>query len=123
MAWDACRCDLKDRNPGRELLEQCPHAYQRKVLAVREVRALSDFDNVTVRIADVTARLTVLGDRLRDEFGSSTLPQFVARLNIRDAQIHKAVDVIRVGDAEHYRRLVRGGPTPHVYDHPDIREP
>src|SRR5271155_4719668 len=46
----------------------------------------------------------------------------MARSNIRNAEIHKAVDVIRVGDAERYRRLIRGGPTPNVQNHPDIRK-
>jgi hypothetical protein len=41
---------------------------------VREVGALSDLDNISVRIADVAARLAVLGDRLRDELRSSTFP-------------------------------------------------
>jgi hypothetical protein len=30
--------------------------------------------------------------------------------------------VIRVGDAEPYRRLIRGRPAPNVQNHPDIRE-
>jgi hypothetical protein len=34
---------------------------------VREDGALSGLDNISVRIADVAARLAVLGDRLRDE--------------------------------------------------------
>src|ERR1700720_4381230 len=93
-----------------------------RALTVRELGALSDFDDITVRIADVAAYLAVLGDRLRDEFGSSTFPQFIARLNIRNAEIHKAVDVIRVGDAERYRRLFGGRPPPDVQNHPDIRE-
>src|SRR6202043_2091333 len=38
------------------------------------------------------------------------------------AEIHKAVDVIRVGDAERYRRLIRGRPAPNVQNHPDIRK-
>src|ERR1700733_735900 len=42
--------------------------------AVREVGALSDLDKISVRIADVAARLAVLGDRLRDELRSSTFP-------------------------------------------------
>jgi len=42
--------------------------------AVRKVGALSDLDNISVRIADVAARLAVLGDRLRDEFRSSSFP-------------------------------------------------
>src|SRR6202049_4394804 len=89
---------------------------------VREVGALSDLDNISVRIPDVAARLAILGDRLRDELGSSTFPQFIARLNIRNTKIHKAVDVIRVGDAERYRRLIRGRPAPNVQNHPDIRK-
>jgi hypothetical protein len=47
--------------PGREL-------------TVGEGSALSDLDNVTVRIADVAANLAVLGDRFSDELGSSTFP-------------------------------------------------
>ena len=45
-----------------------------RALAVLEIGALSDFDDVTVRIADVAADLAVLGDRLRDELGPSTFP-------------------------------------------------
>src|SRR5580692_3934887 len=89
---------------------------------VLEVGALSDLDNVSVRIADVAANLAVLGNRFREELGSSTFPQFVARLNIRNAEIHEAVDVIRVGDAERHRRLIRGRPAPNVQNHPDIRK-
>src|ERR1700719_2473437 len=44
----------------------------------------------------------------------------MARLNIRNAKIHKAVDVIRVGDAERYRRLIRSRPASNVQNHPDI---
>jgi hypothetical protein len=43
-------------------------------------------------------------------------------LNIRNAEIHKAVDVIRVGDAERYRRLIRGRAASNVQNHPDIRK-
>ena len=49
-------------------------ASPRAELTVREVGALSDFDDIAVRIADVAARLAVLGDRLRDELRSSTFP-------------------------------------------------
>src|SRR5581483_11595857 len=58
----------------------------------------------------------------RDELCASTLPQVVARLDIRNAEIHKAADVIRVWDAERDRRLVRGRPATHVQNHPDIRK-
>src|SRR5260370_25613026 len=94
----------------------------RRALTVLELGALSDLDNIAVRIADVAANLAVLGNRFRQELGSSTFPQFVARLNIRNAEIHKAVDVIRVGDAERYRGLIRGRPAPNVQNHPDIRK-
>jgi hypothetical protein len=33
-----------------------------------------DFDNITVRIADVAVYLAVLEDRRRDELGSSAFP-------------------------------------------------
>jgi hypothetical protein len=43
-------------------------------LTVCEVCTLPDLDNISVRIADVAARLAVLGDRLSDELRSSTFP-------------------------------------------------
>src|SRR5580658_2398248 len=95
---------------------------QGDTLTVDLIGALSDFDDVTVRIADVAAYLAVLGNRRRDELGAATLPQFVTHLNIRNAEIHKAVDVIWVGDAERYRRLVRCRAAADVQNHPDIRE-
>jgi len=99
-----------------------PHAHCDRALTVGEGSALPDFDDVAVRIADVAAYLAVLGDRRRDELGSSTFPQFIARLNIGNPEIHKAVDVIRVGDAKRYGRLIRSRPTADVKDHPDIRQ-
>jgi len=45
-----------------------------RALAIRKVGALPDFDNITVRIADVAAYLAIFGDRRGDELGSSTLP-------------------------------------------------
>jgi len=45
-----------------------------RALTVRDVGALSDFDYVTVGIADIAAYLAVLGYRFRDELGSSTFP-------------------------------------------------
>src|ERR1043166_5833771 len=93
-----------------------------QALTVFEGGALSDLDDVTVWVADVAADLAVLGNRFREKLGSPTFPQFVARLNIGNAEIHKAVDVVRVGDAERYRRLVRGRAASHVQNHPDIRK-
>src|SRR5271170_3505795 len=47
----------------------------------------------------------------------------MARLNIRNADIHKAADLIRVGgDAERYCRLIRSGPAPDVDNEPRIRD-
>jgi hypothetical protein len=45
-----------------------------RALTVCLVGALSYLDDIAVRIADVAANLAVLGDRLRDELRSSTLP-------------------------------------------------
>src|SRR6202140_2482219 len=97
---------------GDDVPQSAP--YLRQALTVREGGALSDLDDVTVRIADVAANLAILGYWLRDELGSSTFPQFIARLDIRNADIHKAVDLIGVGDAERYRRLVGCRPAPDV---------
>src|ERR1700733_6528386 len=79
-----------------------------RALTVLEGRALPDLDNVAVGIADVAASLAVLGDRLRDELCTAALPQLIAGLNIRNTDIHKAIDVIRVRCAERDSRLVRG---------------
>jgi hypothetical protein len=95
--------------PGREL-------------TVGEGCALSNLDNVTIGIPDVAANLAILGYRLGDELGSSTFPKLVARLNIRHAEIHETVDVIRVGNAERYGRLIGSRPAPNVQNHPDIRK-
>ena len=44
-------------------------------------------------------------------------------MNIRNTNIHKAADFIRVGgDVEGYRRLVRGWATPDVHNEPGIRD-
>jgi len=43
-------------------------------------------------------------------------------LNIRNTDIHKAVDLVRVGDAERYRRLVGGWPASDVDKEPRIRD-
>ena len=48
-------------HPGREL-------------TIREIGALPDFDDITVRIADVAAYLAVFGNRLRNELGPSAFP-------------------------------------------------
>src|SRR6202044_4211010 len=90
---------------------------------VLELGALSDLDDVAVGIANVAACLAVLRYRFRDELGTSTLPQVVAGSNIRNADVHEAADLVRVGeDAEGDRRLVRGGPATDVDEEPRIRD-
>jgi hypothetical protein len=62
-------------------------------LAVSEARvALPDFYNITIRIAHVAEHLAVVILCLCDKLGSSTSPQFIARLNICNADIHKAAN-------------------------------
>ena len=85
---------MSDRDQSTGSTPQ-PGILSGRALTVLERGALSDLDNVTVRIADVAANLAILGYWRRDELGSSTFPQFIARLDIRNAEIHKAVDVIR----------------------------
>src|SRR5277367_2824254 len=66
------------------------HRTSARRLAVSDARlALPDFYNVAVGIADVAARLAILFLRLRNELGSATPPQIVARMNIRNADIHE----------------------------------
>ena len=92
-------------------------------LTVDKIRALSDLDNITVRIPDVAANLAVFRYRLRDELRSSTLPQLIARLNIRHANIHKAAELIPVcEDAQRNCRLVRSRPASNVDNEPRIRD-
>ena len=70
---------------------RCFHVSWR--LAVCDARvALPNFYDVAIGIANVPARLAVLGLGLRDELGSSTSPQFIARLNICNSDIHEAAD-------------------------------
>ena len=63
---DRCETIGWTPRPGTLILATHPG----RALTVGEIRALSDFDNVTVRIADVAADLAVLGDRRRDELPS-----------------------------------------------------
>src|ERR1700722_17549455 len=59
---------------------RCFHASGR--LAVSNARvALPDFYDVAVGIANVAARLAVLGLRLGDKLGPSLSPELVARMN------------------------------------------
>src|ERR1700751_1371757 len=93
-------------------------------LAVSNARvALPNFYNIAIRIANVAARLAVFGLLLRDELGSSTSPKFITRLNIGNADIHKAADQIGIGgDAEGYRWYVGCRPAPGVNKEPRVRD-
>src|SRR3954447_25098265 len=91
-------------------------------LPVCELGALSHLDNVTVWIANVAARLAVLRDRLGNELSSPTLPQLVACMNIRNANVHKPIYLIRVRDAEGHCRLIRRRPAADVDKEPGIRD-
>ena len=51
----------------------CPKATPPRLTELKG-SALADLDDVTIRIADVAARLAVLGDRFSDELRSSTFP-------------------------------------------------
>ena len=82
--------------PGTLLLASQPC----QALSVGEVGALSDFDNVAVGIADVAADFAVFGDRRSDKFGSSAFPQFIARLNIRNAEIQACYELWKSRGAE-----------------------
>ena len=56
-----------------EELDRVPVAAGR-ALTLGDVGALSDLDDIAVRIADVAANLAVLGDRRRDELRTSAFP-------------------------------------------------
>ncbi len=67
----------RHRSPGGS--SEHPQAFESKshpgrALTVLESGALSDLDNITVRIADVAANFAIFGDRFRDELGSSIFP-------------------------------------------------
>ncbi len=51
-----------------------PASYPGRGLTIGEIGALSDFDDIAVRIADVAANLPVFCDRGSEELGSSTFP-------------------------------------------------
>src|SRR5579864_6044107 len=93
-------------------------------LAVSNARvALPNFYNIAIRIANVAARFAVLGLRLCDKLGSSTSPKVITRLNICNADVHKAADCIGIGgDAERYRWFVGCRTAPGVNKEPRVRD-
>jgi hypothetical protein len=69
------------------------------------------------------ARLAVLGLWLGDKLGSSLSPEFVAGLNIGNADLHEAADGIGVGgDAERYRWFVGCRTAADVDNEPRVRD-
>jgi hypothetical protein len=82
---------------------------------------LPDFDDVTVRIADVASDLTVLVDRFGQKRRSPASPELVARLNVGYADIHEAADLIGVRRSpERYGRFVGCWTSPNVDDEPRV---
>ena len=85
--------------------------------------ALPNFNDVAIGIANIAARLAIFGFGLREELSSSTSPQFVAGLNIGNANIHEAADQIGIGwDTQRYRRFIRCGTAPGIYNEPRVRD-
>src|SRR3954464_13917358 len=93
-----------------------------RCLTVSNARvALPNFYNISIRIANVAARLAVLGLWLRDEFGSSTSPKIITSLNICNPDIHKAADQVGIGgDAERHRRFVGCRTAPPIDKEPRV---
>src|SRR6478735_4701219 len=93
-------------------------------LAVSDARvALPNLNNVAVRITNVAAGLTVFGLWLGDELRSPAPPKCIALLNIGDANVHEAAEVIGIGRyAKRDRRLVGCRPAAHVDDEPRVRK-
>src|SRR6202453_1383227 len=108
---------MGDSHQGALHLRSCP-------LAVGDAwLALPDFYNIAVGIANVAAGLAVLVLWLGNKLCSSPGPEFVARLNIGDADIHKAADGIGVGgDAERDRRFVGCRTAADVDNEPNVRD-
>src|SRR4051812_11958214 len=84
------------------------HGLHRFLSTVSDARVtLPNLNNVTVRIANVAARLTIFWLWLRDELRSPTSPKCIALLNIGDANVHEAAEVIGISRyAKRDRRLV-----------------
>src|SRR5580693_953717 len=93
-------------------------------LAIGDARvALANFYNVAIGIANVAAGLAVFGLWLGDELGASAFPEFIAGLNIGNADIHEAADLIGIGgNAEHCLWLVGCRTAPDINDEPHVRE-
>jgi hypothetical protein len=73
-------CPLLHPNEQRQLAgdpgtrSKCRSGVPGQASTVLNICALTDLDDIAVRIADVAADLAVLGNRRRDELGSSTFP-------------------------------------------------
>lgn len=91
-------------------------------LAILEARfALPNFYDVPVRIAYIASYLAVLIFRFGEKCRSPTSPELVARMNIRNANIHEATNFIGVGRrSERYRWFVRCRTAPHIENEPNI---
>src|ERR1700723_3068528 len=93
-------------------------------LAVSEARlVLRNFDNITIRIANVAERLAGILLWLCNKHGSSISPLFIVRLNIWNADMHKAADWVRIGgNTERYRWFCGCRAAPDVDNEPHVSD-
>src|SRR5438034_2494038 len=82
---------------------------------------LADFDEVTVRVADVAADLGLALYRRRQELGAAGAPLRVDRIDVGHADVQEAAGPSRVGRRlERDGRLVVGRPAADVDDDPAV---
>ena len=108
---------------GRELLSREILGPLLGEFALEQSRGLADLDQVAVGVPHVAANLGTAIDRRRHELGPSGFPLLVARLDIGDAQVHEGGErVVELVVDDRDVRLVRGGATARVHDHPGVGE-
>ena len=83
-----------------------------RALTVGKVGALSDLDNITIRIAHVAADLAVLGDRLRDELGSPSSLRPQALHGIHQRRFHRLKTDGNDGNSDCPKRRPEEYPSP-----------
>src|SRR5262245_62239525 len=92
-------------------------------VSFEQSRGLADLDQVAVGVTHVAANLGAAIDRGRHELGPFRSPLLVARLDVRYAQVHEGRDrVVELVVHDRDVRLVGGGGTARVHDHPRVGE-
>src|SRR5260370_3557161 len=97
----------------------------RRASVGRPVRliALSELDQVAVRIAEVAAGFRPAVDWRREELGASLAPRLVGRLDVCDADVQEAADAIEIaGRLEGDAWLVVSRSAADLDDDPAVRE-